>query len=220
MAAEQSPTELHSTTSTLFITEIGKVCLYLKSLTAPGLTFLPGPSLMSPLSSSMATRKSSRHMDRLKSESILTEASPISSGGNTNSKEQGRRPRKKSKGQNVANSKEVEGKEGQLMEMPVEILLEIFGQVDPIDLLYISWTSKDLRNFVRSSNTVWNLVRVQSRCSCRASWCNFNFRLMRIWLFTSAHPCVRTTSTLVSTPIISLEIDVRCAASQVRLSNY
>ena len=56
------------------------------------------------------------------------------------------------------------GKGGELerlKEMPVDILLEIFGNLDPIDLLHLSRVSKGLRDILYSSNAIylWHLVR-------------------------------------------------------------
>ena len=48
-----------------------------------------------------------------------------------------------------------------LKEMPVDIILEIFGNLDPIDLLHLSRISKGLRDMLTSSNAIylWHLVR-------------------------------------------------------------
>ena len=57
----------------------------------------------------------------------------------------------------------VKGKRGHLQfvtEMPVDVLLEIFSNLEPIDLLHISRASKSLRNLLTSNNTayIWKLV--------------------------------------------------------------
>jgi len=57
----------------------------------------------------------------------------------------------------------VKGKRGHLQfvtEMPVDILLEIFSNLEPIDLLHLSRASKSLRNLLTSNNTayIWKLV--------------------------------------------------------------
>ncbi len=57
----------------------------------------------------------------------------------------------------------VKGKRGHLemmTEMPVDILLEIFCQLEPIDLLHLSRASKSLRRLLLANNIVyiWKLV--------------------------------------------------------------
>ncbi|KAF8162809.1 hypothetical protein B0H34DRAFT_295051 [Crassisporium funariophilum] len=60
--------------------------------------------------------------------------------------------------------KKVRGKRGmlkELFEMPLDILFEIFGQLEPIDLLHLARTTKDLRAILmkRSSISVWKSAR-------------------------------------------------------------
>ncbi|KAG6813335.1 hypothetical protein H0H92_011883 [Tricholoma furcatifolium] len=58
----------------------------------------------------------------------------------------------------------VRGKRGkleQMAELPLDVLFEIFGQLEPIDILNLSRTSKSLRNILmsRSSIGVWRNAR-------------------------------------------------------------
>ncbi|KIY67076.1 hypothetical protein CYLTODRAFT_324193, partial [Cylindrobasidium torrendii FP15055 ss-10] len=45
--------------------------------------------------------------------------------------------------------------------LPLDIVFEIFCQLDPLALLYLSWTSKDLRAFLMNPrhNLVWVAAR-------------------------------------------------------------
>lgn len=57
----------------------------------------------------------------------------------------------------------VRGRRGHLKlmtEMPFDILLEIFGQLDPIDLLHLSWSTKTLRDIImsKSGRILWKNV--------------------------------------------------------------
>ncbi|KDR73627.1 hypothetical protein GALMADRAFT_228070 [Galerina marginata CBS 339.88] len=81
------------------------------------------------------------------------------------------RPRKKQKVAGKAEAKpaaapapvqddfrKVKGRRGALKtmtEMPVDILLEIFRQVEPVDLLHLSWATKDLRAMIMDSNAAF-----------------------------------------------------------------
>jgi hypothetical protein len=57
------------------------------------------------------------------------------------------------------------GKKGALKfmkEIPIDVLLEIFSQLEPIDLLHFSRVSKSLHDLLTSNNTlfVWKSVRL------------------------------------------------------------
>jgi len=57
----------------------------------------------------------------------------------------------------------VKGKRGYLLfvtEMPLDILLEVFSNLEPIDLLHLSRASQSLRKILTSTNTayIWKLV--------------------------------------------------------------
>jgi len=78
-------------------------------------------------------------------------------------------PRKKQKiadsgdAQVRTNSKKVKGKRGRLKlmtEIPMDILLEIFSHLQPVDVLHLSRVSKRLRDLLTSSNIryIWTLV--------------------------------------------------------------
>ncbi|KIM49548.1 hypothetical protein M413DRAFT_21749 [Hebeloma cylindrosporum] len=59
-----------------------------------------------------------------------------------------------------ANAKRARGNRGilkELVEMPLDVLFEIFGCLEPIDLLQLSWTSKALRALLmnRTSASLW-----------------------------------------------------------------
>ncbi|KAF8965436.1 hypothetical protein BDZ97DRAFT_2074722 [Flammula alnicola] len=81
------------------------------------------------------------------------------------------RPKKRKTGENKDNKegappqwKRVRGKRGmlkQLVEMPLDLLFEIFGRVDPVDLLHMARTTKALRAILmsRSSISVWKQSR-------------------------------------------------------------
>lgn len=62
-------------------------------------------------------------------------------------------------------NKRVRGRRGGLKmmhEMPLDIVLEIFGHLDPIDLLHVSRVSKGLRALTQGtgSQMIWKKVRV------------------------------------------------------------
>ncbi|KAF8810052.1 hypothetical protein BYT27DRAFT_7186905 [Phlegmacium glaucopus] len=62
--------------------------------------------------------------------------------------------------------KKFRGKRGllrQLVEMPLDVLFEIFGHLNPLDLLHVARTTKDLRAILmsRSSTSVWKHARSQ-----------------------------------------------------------
>ncbi|KAF5324664.1 hypothetical protein D9611_004168 [Ephemerocybe angulata] len=84
-------------------------------------------------------------------------------------------------------AKRVRGKRGilqQLAEMPLELLFEIFGKLDPIDLLNLSRTTKALRSILmrRSSADIWReaLTNIDDLPPCppdlnEAQWANLLF---------------------------------------------
>ena len=49
-----------------------------------------------------------------------------------------------------------------MKELPLDVILEIFGQLEPIDLLHLSRVSKSLHDLLTSSNVtfLWKLVRL------------------------------------------------------------
>ncbi|KAF8969724.1 hypothetical protein BDZ97DRAFT_1915257 [Flammula alnicola] len=81
-------------------------------------------------------------------------------------------PRKKHKSttihKNVASAvphetdyRKVKGRRGKLKsmtEMPLDILVEIFGQLQPIDLLNLSRATKDIRAIIAGDDTLWKKV--------------------------------------------------------------
>lgn len=82
-----------------------------------------------------------------------------------------KRPKKKQKtSANAAASaprqddfRKIKGKRGQLKtmaELPLDVLLEIFGHLHPRDLLSISWATKALRNLLTGGSTtsLWTEV--------------------------------------------------------------
>jgi len=61
------------------------------------------------------------------------------------------------------NFSRIKGKKGMLKtmtEMPLDILFEIFSHLQPIDLLHLSWTTKDIRAIVVDNNAsfLWKKV--------------------------------------------------------------
>ncbi|KDQ62076.1 hypothetical protein JAAARDRAFT_170240 [Jaapia argillacea MUCL 33604] len=79
-----------------------------------------------------------------------------------NAPESNRSRKKKRTGAAVAKgmSRKRQGRLQLLPEMPLDILFEIFGQLMPMDLLRLSWTSKTLRSTLmsRSARSVWKQV--------------------------------------------------------------
>ncbi len=60
-------------------------------------------------------------------------------------------------------SKNVRGRRGQLkqmVEMPLDTLHEIFRELEPVDLLYLSWASKSLNTILmeKPSRYIWEEV--------------------------------------------------------------
>jgi len=65
----------------------------------------------------------------------------------------------------VDDFRKVKGRRGKLRimtEIPVDILLEIFSHVEPLDLLHLSWATKDLHALITASRNafLWKRVRV------------------------------------------------------------
>ncbi|PPQ97978.1 hypothetical protein CVT26_003127 [Gymnopilus dilepis] len=79
---------------------------------------------------------------------------------------EGKRPDKRRKAGNPSRNTEVgpksmtpvvnEALKG-FVGTPLDIMFEVFGQIHPLDLLHMAWTSKDLRKIIlsRSSASVW-----------------------------------------------------------------
>ncbi|KAG5651506.1 hypothetical protein H0H81_008400 [Sphagnurus paluster] len=64
----------------------------------------------------------------------------------------------------ASKTKTIRGRRGKLqsiMEMPLDILFEIFAHLSPSDLLHLARTAKRLRNTLmhRSANSVWKKAR-------------------------------------------------------------
>lgn len=66
----------------------------------------------------------------------------------------------------------VKGRRGHLkmvVEMPFDILLEIFQHLDPLDLLNLTWSSRDMRNLMldRSvASSLWQAVSANKTVIC------------------------------------------------------
>jgi F-box domain len=89
-------------------------------------------------------------------------------------------------------------KKGRLVfmtEMPIDILFEIFAQLEPVDLLHLSRASKDLRNILITSNAnfLWKLVYVYVSIFSVPSLSTQNCRL--IGIYPVLHPIVLQRST-------------------------
>ncbi|KDR80012.1 hypothetical protein GALMADRAFT_242213 [Galerina marginata CBS 339.88] len=74
------------------------------------------------------------------------------------------RKRRKAADSKLPQAKKVRGKRGilkQLIEMPLDLLFEIFGRLEPLDLLHLTRTTKDLRALLmnRSSTSIWKQSR-------------------------------------------------------------
>ncbi len=77
----------------------------------------------------------------------------VHSPANANTSQQDRRPEPKN----------VKGRRGQLkqmVEMPLDTLHEIFRELEPIDLLHLSWASKSLNTILmeKPSRYIWEEV--------------------------------------------------------------
>ena len=63
----------------------------------------------------------------------------------------------------TASKRKRKGKESVFMkELPLDVVLEIFGLLEPIDLLHLSRVSKSLHDLLTSSDVtfLWKLVRL------------------------------------------------------------
>lgn len=65
----------------------------------------------------------------------------------------------------VDDFRKVKGQRGKLRlmtEIPVDTLLEIFSHVEPLDLLHLSWATKDLHALITASRNafLWTRVRM------------------------------------------------------------
>ena len=69
-------------------------------------------------------------------------------------------PRTEMQPANDARVKSRKGKLRNMTEMPIDILFEIFGKLEPIDLLHLSRANKDLRAILIASaaNFLWEMV--------------------------------------------------------------
>lgn len=69
----------------------------------------------------------------------------------------------------VDDFRKVKGRRGKLRrlmtEIPVDTLLEIFSHVEPLDLLHLSWATKDLHALITASRNafLWTRVRMLLR---------------------------------------------------------
>ncbi|KDR81922.1 hypothetical protein GALMADRAFT_240234 [Galerina marginata CBS 339.88] len=75
-----------------------------------------------------------------------------------------KRKAKDEKADGQPQTKKVRGTRGilkQLVEMPLDVLFEIFGRLEPLDLLHLSRTTKELRALLmsRSSMSIWKQSR-------------------------------------------------------------
>jgi len=82
--------------------------------------------------------------------------------------------------QDKTNYKRVKGKRGHLKmitEMPMDILFEIFCQLEPIDLLHLSRASKSLRGILVAENIIyiWKMVIGFLLFKSSDSWNSFLF---------------------------------------------
>jgi len=66
-------------------------------------------------------------------------------------------------------------------EMPNDILLEIFSQVDPIDLFHISRATKTLRDLITRSNSGFVWKRVHHFSVLYMSWIETVFPSLRFY---------------------------------------
>ncbi len=116
--------------------------------------------------------------------------------------------------QDQTNYKRVKGKRGHLKmmtEMPVDILLEIFCRLEPIDLLHLSRASKSLHSLLLATNIVyiWKMVTwflLSKSSDLGTSSC---FRLTITCLLPRVHRCARMESTLFTTQTSSTDVIVR-----------
>jgi len=105
----------------------------------------------------MPTRKSARL--------TATKAAAATSTPVKHSEPKQRQRKRRKTANSVASSKkddreQIRGHPQFLTETPLDVLLEVFSNLEPIDLLHLSRASKSLRNFLTSNNTayIWKLV--------------------------------------------------------------
>jgi len=87
--------------------------------------------------------------------------------------------------QDKTNYKRVKGKRGHLKmitEMPMDILLEIFCQLEPVDLLHLSRASKSLRGILVANNIeyIWKMVSGFPFSNLQTLGISFCFRLTTV----------------------------------------
>ncbi|KAJ3569409.1 hypothetical protein NP233_g5062 [Leucocoprinus birnbaumii] len=98
---------------------------------------------------------------------------------------------------NVRMDKRVRGRRGLLKsitEMPMDLLLEIFGQLEPGDLLHLSWASKTLRVVImeRNSRFLWTnaFERLYSRVENPLPRCPEDMNLAQYARFLFEKSCM------------------------------
>lgn len=98
-----------------------------------------------------------------------------------------------------------------LTKLSPDILLEIFHQLEPIDVLHLSRASKKLRHLTASGNftSVWKAVRVSIASGMNQAADPGASRLTTTFLQQIDHHRVLTTSTFSIIPIFSLGVTVR-----------
>ncbi|RDB19806.1 hypothetical protein Hypma_012991 [Hypsizygus marmoreus] len=103
---------------------------------------------------------------------VNTSTSDPGSGEDSESEATERKPRKArrttskslpTQDEKIGPKRQLRGRRGvlkQLMELPMELLFEIFGHLGPADILYLSRTSKDLRSLLmrKPAEFIWKLA--------------------------------------------------------------
>ena len=93
---------------------------------------------------------------------------PCNTTTQTVAKDSTSRPQKKQKSkaaisdstQTDAKNKSRKGKLKNMTKMPIDILFEVFGQLEPVDLLHLSRATKELRAMLITSNATFLWKRV------------------------------------------------------------
>jgi len=116
----------------------------------------------------MNTRKSARLISKAQAALSVQSSVQTTSKGSETQLQKKRRIGKNDSGNNASvqdriDYKKVKGKRGHLKmmnEMPVDVLLEIFCLLEPVDLLHLSRVSKSLRRLLLANNVlyIWKLV--------------------------------------------------------------
>ena len=174
----------------------------------------------------MATRRSARFSAKAESTPVAIASS--SDSESTKRKTLKRRPRKQQKldidvaastavVQDRTDYSRVRGRRGHLKlmtEMPVDILLEIFSRLEPIDLLHLSRASKILHNLLTSSNStyIWRLVCSSPFRPFHVSSTPAFVRLTKIFVPLCVLPRVSTTSTSSTIQIAFMDVTARQAS--------